>query len=237
MSAKSKAIITDQYCDDIRITHAIVYPECFEPFGVKNDTDKVRLHFGLKGNYSFSHKQINRTFHLVGGHHNLMYSKGFEISIQPHSVEIETFGIQFPKLQFIQFTQHANEELKRFSENVLTGQAVILSEQWGSLNGRIEHIINEINHNGYNDGLNRIFLLSKSLELLVLTADSYASAKNKNEIFIRTKSDKEKINAVRDLINDQLLLLPDLSGIAKATGLNEYKLKRGFKEGFQYDRL
>src|SRR5206468_11676890 len=52
------------------------------------------------------------------------------------------------------------------------------------------------------------------------------------DLFIKTKTDKEKIIAVRDVINEHLTCPPNLSQIAKMVGLNEYKLKRGFKETF-----
>ncbi len=48
--------------------------------------------------------------------------------------------------------------------------------------------------------------------------------------FIKTKTDKEKIIAARHLINERLECLPTFGEIAKAIGLNEYKLKRGFLE-------
>ncbi len=55
---------------------------------------------------------------------------------------------------------------------------------------------------------------------------------NKKQEFIKTPADKEKIIAVRDLINQRLDDPPNLSEIARSVGLNEYKLKRGFKEIF-----
>ena len=72
-----------------------------------------------------------------------------------------------------------------------------------------------------------MFLLSKSIELLVLSAESYSYSENKKEVFLKNKSDKEKIIAVRDLINENLNCPPNLNQIAKTIGLNEYKLNSG----------
>jgi len=55
---------------------------------------------------------------------------------------------------------------------------------------------------------------------------------NRRQEFVRTPGDKEKIIAVRDLINERLGDPPSLSQIARTVGINEYKLKRGFKEIF-----
>jgi AraC-like DNA-binding protein len=66
----------------------------------------------------------------------------------------------------------------------------------------------------------------------VLCADACEASERKTETFIKTKTDKEKIIAVRDLINERVHCPPNLSEIARHVGLNEYKLKKGFKETF-----
>jgi AraC-like DNA-binding protein len=70
------------------------------------------------------------------------------------------------------------------------------------------------------------------VELLVLCAEAYTAATQKKEAFIKSKTDKERIIAVRDLVIEKADSPPNLSSIARAVGLNEYKLKRGFKEMF-----
>lgn len=224
--------VTDWYCDNIRLTHTKSVFEKPEYISASNDTDLVRLHFGLRGNYGFSYKQLNRSFDLIGGHHNIMYSNGFDIEIQCKTTEIETFGIQFPKELFINFTQNANDVIRRFSDNILLGKSDILSTDWGIIDPKIEQVIRQIINCDYSPALEKMFLLSKSIELLVLAAESYIKLGNKENVYIKSKSDKEKIIAVRDLINSSLDSPPNLNEIAAMVGLNEYKLKRGFKEIF-----
>ncbi|WP_315823187.1 AraC family transcriptional regulator [Paraflavitalea speifideaquila] len=64
----------------------------------------------------------------------------------------------------------------------------------------------------------------------MLCAEAYQNTRQ--EQFIKNKADKEKLIAVRDLINERVQDPPNLSQIARIVGLNEYKLKRGFKEVF-----
>lgn len=224
--------ITDWYCDEIRLTHTFTKFDNPGPFTVGNDSDVVRLHFGLKGDYAFTYKQLNRSFDLVGGHHNIMYSNGFDIEMTPKTPEIETFGIQFPKALFVEFAQNGNDRLQQFCEAILAGRNVLLSEAWGPVDAAIQQVIGQILDCRYSAQLRKLFLLSKSIELLVLSAEAYNYAAGKKDVFIKHKTDKEKIIAVRDLINDRLNDPPGLSEIAQLVGLNEYKLKRGFKETF-----
>lgn len=227
-----KSTIRHWNCDNIKLTHSISNYEKLGNFSTSNDTDLVRLHFGLKGNYEFSYKQLEKKFDLIGGHHNIMYSDGFDIEIENKTFEIETFGIQFPKELFVDFTQNANDQIKRFSENILSGKSDLLSQNWGTIDFSIEQVIRQIINCNYSSELKKMFLLSKSIELLVLSAESYSNSENKKEIFVKNISDKEKIIAARDFINENLTCPPNLNQIAKTIGLNEYKLKRGFKEVF-----
>lgn len=219
-------------CDDILLTHSVSTYNSNGLHSGKTDQDMVHLHFGLKGNYSMYHRQLNRSFDLIGGHHNIFYSEGFEMEFFNKTLLLETFGIQFPREIFLSFTQNANEGLKRFSEKVLENKPVILSDEWASLNLKTESVIQEIINCPYDDGLKKLFLLSKSIELLVLSAEACLSKFDDIPKYIKQPADKEKIIAARDLINENLHEPPSLSQIAKTTGLNEYKLKRGFKEIF-----
>jgi AraC-like DNA-binding protein len=223
--------ITDWWADNIRLTHTLSTFEELQSFKASNKDEVVRLHFGLQGNYSFKYLQLDQTYDLVGGHHNLMYSKEFDIEVTPRTNTIETFGVQFPVDQFLAYTANGNDQLQRFGEAVMAGRGVMLADNWGGLNLRIQEVINQVLYCNYSEPMRKLFLLSKSLELLVLSAESYQLSSKEN--FIKTSTDKEKIIAVRDLINSRLNNPPGLTEIAQLVQLNEYKLKRGFKEIFQ----
>jgi AraC family transcriptional regulator, transcriptional activator of the genes for pyochelin and ferripyochelin receptors len=218
--------------DNIRAGHAVTTFKGLTSFSAGSPADVVRLHFGLRGDYNFSCRQLKRSFSLVGGHHNILYSDGFDMEVSNLTPEVETFGIQFPRELFIQFTQNATELLKRFSERIIAGKEAVLTENWGALNPSITHAIRQVKSCRYTGDLQRLFMLSKCLELLVLSAEACDSASSGRDVFLKAASDKEKIHAVRDLISERLGNPPSLMEIAKTVGLNEYKLKRGFKEVF-----
>ncbi len=212
--------------------HLIRYPGQMTMPASRQD-EVVRLHFGMRGDYKFYHKQLDREFDLIGGHHNMMFSQGFDMEVYNKTLVVETFGIQFPKEAFICYTEKANDPLKRFCESMIKGESVLYAERWGSIDLNIQNVIDQIVRCPYHDGLKPLFLLSKSLELLVLSAEATAAASRNEPHFIKSKADKEKIIAARDILNEKLHHPPTLSELAQQVGLNEYKLKRGFKETFQ----
>ncbi|NML36610.1 helix-turn-helix domain-containing protein [Chitinophaga sp. G-6-1-13] len=224
--------MTRWMCDDILIGHGLSsFRELFA-HPAHSDNDVVRLHFGLRGDYLFSYQQLGKTYDLIGGHHNFMYSHPFDMVVENKTFELEIFGIQFPREKFLSFTQQGNDQLKRFADKVAAGQPVIFTDTWGALDSQMEQVISQIRFSKYAGDFQRLFLLSKSLELLVLSAESCTAADQRQAIYLKSKQDTEKIIAVRDLLNTRLDSPPSLTEIARTVGLNEYKLKRGFKEKF-----
>lgn len=224
--------ITRWECDSIQISHAKSTFEEFSSFKSHHNDGLVRLHFGLKGDYSFGHEQLNQRFDLIGGHHNIMFSEGMDIEVRNKSLMLETFGINFPKETFIKFTEGGDDILKAFSDDVLEGKPSLLSKNWGAVNPEIQIVIDEILHNRFHGRMADIFLLAKSMELLVLCVENYQQTSKSSLCYVKSKSDKERVMAARDFVNDRLQEPPNLSEIARAIGMNEFKLKHGFKEMF-----
>ncbi|MCF2496674.1 helix-turn-helix transcriptional regulator [Dyadobacter chenhuakuii] len=218
--------------NDIKIDHNFSTFNKHASFVTSRPGDAVRLHFGLKGNYCFTYHQLNSQFDLIGGHHNLMFSEGFDIAVQNRTLELETFGVQFARRSFIAITQDASDELKIFCDLVENGKSAILSNHWGTINSEIGFVIRQITNCRYSGRMKQILMLSKCLELLVLSVEGCISASSGSATFINNKNDKERIIAARDMINRDLQSPPTLSEVAMSVGLNELKLNRGFKEMF-----
>ena len=216
--------------DRIFISHNVIDYRSFEKQKTINDTEFVRLHFGLQGSYDFNFRQLNSSYSLSGHHNNIMYSNGLEIEVWNKSKRIETFGINFTTKSFIEIGQNGNEPLKRLTDNVVNRKNAILSPYWKTNNFKIQQVINEILHCAYTDELKDLFLLSKSIELLVLQAEIYGQEKESQ--FIKTEKDKKKLIEAKELLSMKLDQPPTIVELSKLVGINEYKLKKGFKELF-----
>lgn len=83
-----------------------------------------------------------------------------------------------------------------------------------------------------SNDLKRLFLLSKTIELLVLQAESFNNFQNSTSEYIKSDYDKERIVFARDYLVKNIESPPTLVELARIAVINEYKLKRGFKEMF-----
>lgn len=216
--------------DKIFISHNLIDYHSSGKQTTKNDSEYVRLHFGLQGSYDFSFRQLNSSYSLSGHHNNIMYSNGLELELENKSSRIETFGINFTTEQFIEIAQNGNDTLKRFTDKVIKKENSILSTNWKSNNFKIQEVINEIINCSYKKELRDLFLLSKSIELLVLQAELYEN--QISDLYIKSKIDKDKLIEAKELLSSRIEDPPTIVELSKLIGLNEYKLKKGFKELF-----
>ena len=216
--------------ENISLSHNLIDFHSFGSMKAVNDTEYVRLHFGLAGGYEFSFAQLDSSYALSGHHNNIMYSKGLELEVKNSSKRIETFGIDFKTDAFIEIGQNGNEVLKRFTEKVIRGENSILSPNWKTTNLYMQQVIQDIIHCPYGEDLQQLFLLSKSIELLVLQAKLYEE--EKKDRFIKSEKDRRKLIEAKELLSAKLDDPPTIIELAKLIGINEYKLKRGFKELF-----
>lgn len=179
---------------------------------------------GDRGEPMFSNRQ-----------HNLFYSAGGEASegfLASDGVRATMFLMQFTREAFLHLTEGASESLNRFNEGVMARKASILNFRNLPLNPAMANLIQSLVNCPYDDGLKRMFLLSKSIEFLVMQAEMCSAALQTSYRYIKTRRDEEAIAHAFEYVTGQLAKPPGLSELARIVGINEYKLKRGFKETY-----
>lgn len=226
-----KGYLAHWYFDGIRMAYARWYYH--EPFTADwhADLDVVHLHFNLRGRVIIENRRANTLVQLESYQHNLSYAHGFEGTMRHEELESETFILQFTKPAFLALAQHANEPLRRFCAAVLEGQQLVLNPQGLHLNLPLHTAIREVLSCRFVGPLKKLFLYSKALEILVLQADAFEQAQAPRR-HARTDHDQERLLFARDYLVQHLALPPSLPELARLAGLNEFKLKKGFKELF-----
>jgi AraC family transcriptional regulator, transcriptional activator of the genes for pyochelin and ferripyochelin receptors len=198
----------------------------------RTDLDVVHLHFNLRGRTVIENRRAGFTARLGSHQHNLSYAHGFEGSIRNEELESETFILQFTKPAFLTLARQANEPLRRFAEQIAAGRELELSPRPLHLNLALHQAIREVLNCRFQAPLKKLFLYSKALEILVLQAEAFEQAQLHPPRTVRTEYDQERLLFARDYLLQHLQMPPTLPELARLAGLNEFKLKRGFKEQF-----
>lgn len=198
----------------------------------KGDLNVVTLFFNLRGKIVTDVHVYGKDFELGNYQHNLFYSSNSKGKIKNHDLRLTNFMIQFTVEAFMKLTDEANDVLKQFAENVSKGESGTLSATNLYLDAKMLHVIENILNCRYSDGLKKMYLHSKCLELLVMQAEAYNNSLKVSSSYIKNDYDKECILYAREYLLEHIELPPSLSELSKIAGINEFKLKKGFKEMF-----
>jgi AraC-like DNA-binding protein len=229
----AEGILKQWYFEGIRIGYSNWKYTDYVSAEFESDLDLVQMNFNLRGKTVTENCKTGKTIVMNSYQHNLLYSNGFSGTIRNEELFSETFIIQFSKDVFLKLTENTSDALKRFADNVLAGKAAFLSEENMFIDLPLHNAIRAILQCNYPAALKKLFLYSKCLEILVLQADAYErQQKSQRKIYIKTDYDKERILFARDYLIQCLDLPPSLKELSRIAGINEFKLKRGFKESF-----
>ncbi len=216
---------------DFSISHNLLKIEKPTSFEAQNDSKQIRMHFGLEGSYQFTCGKLDQAFTLSGHHNNLMYTDGQDLHVHTQSNRIETFGIEISPEAFFRIAGTSGGPLRKIIDCVESSTSGIIASNWKSNSLRIQHCISEIIHNTYTGPLQDIYLGAKCLELIVLQAALYTE-KEQHKLRPAQRLDREKIIAAREILLSRYQEPPSISELARQVGINEYKLKKGFRDFF-----
>lgn len=204
------------------------------PFAAEWNTDReaVHLHFNLRGRTVLENHRTGTVVRLASAAHNLSYYRGFDGLIRHEELESETFSVQFSKPAFLALAQQATEPLRRFCGAVLRGEERVLSSGGLPLSLALHTAIREVRDCRLAGPLKKLFLYAKAIEILALQAQAIERQDQLLPRYVRTDYDRERLLFARDYLLENRALPPSLPELARVAGLNEFKLKKGFKELF-----
>jgi AraC-like DNA-binding protein len=124
--------------------------------------------------------------------------------------------------------------LDKLADNISGGKSICLNRKSNQpITSRMLMVLNEIRSCEFNGSMKKLYLQSKVLELLALQCEQYERVTDlRNSVTAISATDKEKIYHARDILLAQLQEPPSLHELSLMSGLNEFKLKSGFKQVF-----
>ena len=193
--------------------------------------DMVKLRFTLSGNGTI-YNQVNKKQYIFNANQqNIIYMPELDGTGEyDTSQNYRFFEVHFAKEKFLQLAENASSSLQALADHLDAGRYAQMAEQDLPISWAMHNCIQEILNCSYEGGLKLLFIESKCTELLVLQAACFenATARN-NQAALPSAHDKDCIYHARDYLIQHIHQPPSLSELAKICGINEYKLKQGFK--------
>lgn len=191
------------------------------------DKPLLELQVALLNSFRYRQRGMRNTI-LHEGRFNMMYAPAPDIAF--------TFDTGHYLLFTVRFSVQYLLKLEKYFPVVTELLQVINNKQPGLLRSadtltsdEVTAVIYDILYNDYNDHVRKTYVEAKMLELFVLVLQRVAS--NKTPAAIRMRPDEvQKIHKARAFLEKNIGEDIKLSDIAHYTGLNEFKLKQGFRQ-------
>lgn len=193
--------------------------------------DMIKLRFTLSGSGTIFNRVNRQQYSFGRNQQNIIYMPELDGTGEYDTKQsYRFFEVHFAKEKFLQLSENSTRSLQILADYADRGQYAQISEQNLPITWAMQNCISDILNCTYAAGLKRIFIESKCVELLVLQAEAFeqANAKNKPET-LNSAYERDCLYYARDYLIEHIDQPPTVNELAKLCGLNEFKLKQGFK--------
>jgi AraC-like DNA-binding protein len=206
-------------------------------YEITGHVDLVEMHFTLQGNGTMKNTHSGKEYHFNANEHNMHYTPVFSGTGEYGGYERYKFmEVHFTTRFFLELAQDTCPSLMRFAEVIAKGDEDNLSRDNMPISIAMHQIIHDIMNVKLTGGLKMLYLQSKCIELLALQAQMYDDSINaglyKTPLIIKPGHDTDSIYFAKDYLVQHAAQPPSLTELAKIAGINEFKLKQGFKTLF-----
>ncbi|MEB3214409.1 MAG: AraC family transcriptional regulator [Leptolyngbyaceae bacterium] len=129
---------------------------------------------------------------------------------------------------------HCSMPLPADLEQIIEGENGATVSPFRTITPAMGLALEQILNCPYRGGLKQTYLESKSVELLVLFLDqAIAEASEPSPIHSLLPDDVERIHQAQQILTEKMDNPPSLTALARQVGLNDRKLKQGFRQVFK----
>lgn len=218
--------------DGFRLAYNILGQQQETTYAIRNDIDAVKIYFNRKGHSHIRYEQLSKSFSIRGGQYNMLYTAELDSRLSHIDNQSAMFSLQITRDCFLNLIGEGRIMLDPFTNKVAGKQATIFANEWLPMNSAIEKCIDDIVLCKFAGDMKRLYLRSKAVELFILFVQASSRRSDTRDTFVKNAADREKLYFARDYLTRNYADPVSLSDLSRITGLNEFKLKNGFRELF-----
>ena len=224
--------LSDIYFDDVRVFFSNNNAESKRVVKAYINSPTISMYFLLKGESKSKTLDGKISSPYLSNQHNLIFNSAFEGEFLLESKILQNLVIQFSEKFFNKLIDQSSGSLMEFFNKVDKGDEFAqISPQNLYIIPEMRGIIFDILNCNRTGNFKKLFLEAKIIELFLLQVEQ-SDALSRNNHFNISNSDKEKLYEAKNFLEENLFERFSLLDISRKTGLNDYKLKNGFKKLF-----
>lgn len=189
--------------------------------------------FILDGKVESSFSYLKDPLYFSHQNHNIQYSSSFGGDHTIHSGNFHVLAITYD-VDYLGGLLQCDDSgsLETLGKNISKRNNFLATQHSVTWNPGIANVVQSIRNCKFEGPTRYIFIESKMLELFVLQMEQLHSVRPVRETDPWRKEDREKLFAVKEHIEQAYLEHLSLKDLTYAFGLNEFKLKKGFRHFF-----
>ncbi len=232
--AVGRASMRDIWFDGLHVSFGSVH--LFDNLIIKAecDTPVIEMHFALAGRSEAIFTEYEHSLRFDAGQHNISYMPEFEgyFKSERQNEIYKMLEVHVTEQYFNRFSNSESPLLERFHEQILKKQASVINPQNMPITMSMNSILQEIVTCKRQGVMKRLFLEARILELLMLQMEQFESPSNTKKKDTIHAGDIEKLHHAKAIIEQNISRPYTLSQLSRCVGLNDFKLKKGFKQTF-----
>jgi len=163
-----------------------------------------------------------------------LISRGAEgLAVTARGQRQSIFIIRFSYETFLKLSDDTAQALAMFRHLVKRKKSGSFSPAAQFISLSMHNAMNDMIACSFTEGLKEMYLKAKVTELLTLFIASAGKSHSQQSV-IKNEYDRERILFAREYLLQHMEHPPSLPQLALVSGINEFKLKRGFKEIFNH---
>lgn len=192
----------------------------------------VEMYFSVLGS-SVLKVQNGNEYNFSGNQHNLIFcpDKEYLVGSPDEKENSYTFHIIFPQQYFINLINKAYPVLDAFSNEMLKSRFAALAKNNMPIIPEMNSILQEMMNCKRKGMLKSLFMEAKIIKLLMLQLEQFEQLQHHSTNWLK-QHDIEKIHYVKNFMDKNISKTFSLIELSREAGINDFKLKKGFKELF-----
>ncbi|GAA4460592.1 hypothetical protein GCM10023189_35910 [Nibrella saemangeumensis] len=198
-----------------------------------SDTEDANSAFILSGGIESRFSNVKKPVDFRRERHGFQYNPSFQAEHIVHSGHFDAFQITYDLPFFRELIQSTETStLDKVANSMDRREVFFASPDRFGVQPRMADIIQAIRTCTFQGFTRYLFIEAKLLELFALQVEHMAQASLQPATGQWSRVDREKLEAVREFIEANYLMPLTLAQLTQQFGLNEFKLKKGYKELF-----
>ena len=192
------------------------------------DTPVIEMRFALQGDTNVRIGEHQACF--SSGYHQIFYSGEPDIEYSRNK-SATVFEVSLTEHYFERLVSEDCEPMVRMAEFMVKKEFAFIGQEL-MITPAMYLTIQDIRNSKRRDGLSRIYLESRVLDLLMLQIGQLQQSLKPAWLTRLKAYDIEKIYYAREILERHISKPCSLINLAHQAGINDFKLKQGFKEIF-----